>query len=157
MNCRISSIGGCAPYTSSAGMFRSSMKNTCRLVGGGPKTPRRRRSSLLSITSCIKTCIITTQSTSSFIIKSRSITIRIKCFSFRMPPLELTTLIHLHRLSLQTVHHHHSLLNTGLYSELLLHTPLFFSGYVGFPAIFSFNVRHVVFRGMNNNLRPVQT
>ena len=38
---RMSSIGGCAPYTSRAGMFRSSMKNTEYRPKGGPYTPLR--------------------------------------------------------------------------------------------------------------------
>ena len=40
------SMGGCAPYVSSAGMLRSSTKTTQRLPIGGPKTPLRRLSSL---------------------------------------------------------------------------------------------------------------
>jgi len=38
IHCRNSSIGGCAPYLSLAGMFRSSMKITmCFLPSSGPK------------------------------------------------------------------------------------------------------------------------
>ena len=41
IHCLSSSMGGCAPYTSSAGMFRSSTKITYFLPSGGPKTPLR--------------------------------------------------------------------------------------------------------------------
>mmetsp|Transcript_18361 Transcript_18361/g.62467 ORF Transcript_18361/g.62467 Transcript_18361/m.62467 type:complete len:229 (+) Transcript_18361:2307-2993(+) len=53
MNCLRSSMGGCAPYVSFSGMFRSSMKSTQRLPSGGPNTPLRRLSSLPSIMSCV--------------------------------------------------------------------------------------------------------
>ena len=39
VHCLSSSMGGWAPYTSSAGMFRSSTKITYFLPSGGPKTP----------------------------------------------------------------------------------------------------------------------
>ena len=41
IHCLTSSMGGWAPYTSSAGMFRSSIKNTCLFPRGGPNTPLR--------------------------------------------------------------------------------------------------------------------
>ena len=41
IHCRISSIGGCAPYVSRAGMFRSSMKKMKYFPSGGPNTPFR--------------------------------------------------------------------------------------------------------------------
>mmetsp|Transcript_14668 Transcript_14668/g.43744 ORF Transcript_14668/g.43744 Transcript_14668/m.43744 type:complete len:249 (-) Transcript_14668:1443-2189(-) len=52
MNWRRISMGGCAPYVSSAGMLRSSTKMTERLPTGGPKTPFLRLSSLASMMSC---------------------------------------------------------------------------------------------------------
>ena len=39
-------MGGCAPYCSLAGMFRSSTKMTHFFPTGGPKTPLRRLSNL---------------------------------------------------------------------------------------------------------------
>lgn len=42
IHCRSSSIGGCAPYTSFAGMLKSSTNTTHFLPTGGPKTPLRR-------------------------------------------------------------------------------------------------------------------
>ena len=41
IHCLTSSIGGWAPYTSNAGMLRSSMKKMKYLPSGGPKTPLR--------------------------------------------------------------------------------------------------------------------
>lgn len=41
IHCLSSSIGGCAPYTSTAGMLRSSTKKTKFLPRGGPNTPLR--------------------------------------------------------------------------------------------------------------------
>lgn len=41
IHCRRSSTGGWAPYTSRAGMFRSSTKKTNLLPSGGPNTPLR--------------------------------------------------------------------------------------------------------------------
>lgn len=52
IHCRMSSMGGCAPYTSKAGILKSSMKKICRLSTGGPNTPLRLRSSFESIKSC---------------------------------------------------------------------------------------------------------
>lgn len=51
IHCLISSIGGWAPYTSSAGMLRSSMKKINFLPRGGPNIPLRRLSSLESMMS----------------------------------------------------------------------------------------------------------
>ena len=53
MNCRSSSMGGCAPYFSFWGMFRSSIMITSSLPTGGPKKPLRRLSSLASIKYCV--------------------------------------------------------------------------------------------------------
>ena len=52
MNCLRSSIGGCAPYSSTSGMFRSSTKMTWFFPTGGPNTPLRRLSSFPSMMSC---------------------------------------------------------------------------------------------------------
>mmetsp|Transcript_9912 Transcript_9912/g.31209 ORF Transcript_9912/g.31209 Transcript_9912/m.31209 type:complete len:244 (-) Transcript_9912:835-1566(-) len=52
-HCRSSSIGGCAPYTSTSGMFRSSTNTTACLPNGGPNTPLRRLRSLPSMMSCV--------------------------------------------------------------------------------------------------------
>ena len=46
MNCLSSSIGGCAPYCSLAGMFKSSTNITHFFPMGGPNTPFLRLSSL---------------------------------------------------------------------------------------------------------------
>ena len=46
-------MGGWAPNCSSAGMFKSSMKNTKYLPSGGPKMPLRRLSSFESIRSWV--------------------------------------------------------------------------------------------------------
>ena len=51
-NCRSSSTGGWAPYTSSAGMLTSSTNTTQRMPTGGPKMPLRRLSRRASIMSC---------------------------------------------------------------------------------------------------------
>ena len=53
MYCLRSSIGGCAPYVSFWGMFRSSIMITISLPTGGPKKPLRRLSSLASIKYCV--------------------------------------------------------------------------------------------------------
>ena len=50
---RSSSIGGCAPYSSFLGMFKSSTSMTYCLPDGGPKTPLRRLSILPSRISCV--------------------------------------------------------------------------------------------------------
>ena len=46
------SMGGCAPYSSFAGIFKSSMKTSIFLLIGGPKTPFLRLSSFPSMISC---------------------------------------------------------------------------------------------------------
>mmetsp|Transcript_48481 Transcript_48481/g.115356 ORF Transcript_48481/g.115356 Transcript_48481/m.115356 type:complete len:204 (-) Transcript_48481:575-1186(-) len=50
---RMISRGGCAPYSSFAGMFRSSTTNSIFLPVGGPKMPFRRLSMTASIVSCV--------------------------------------------------------------------------------------------------------
>eukprot|EP00982_Pelagococcus_subviridis_P013775 31278-Pelagococcus_subviridis.AAC.10 len=50
---RRSSIGGCAKYFSRSGMFRSSMRTAYFRPDGGPKTPLRLLSILLSKKSCV--------------------------------------------------------------------------------------------------------
>ena len=55
MNCRNSSMGGCAPYTSLAGMLRSSTNTTHLRPMGGPYTPFRRLSRRPSICTDIHT------------------------------------------------------------------------------------------------------
>mmetsp|Transcript_5338 Transcript_5338/g.17263 ORF Transcript_5338/g.17263 Transcript_5338/m.17263 type:complete len:225 (-) Transcript_5338:1727-2401(-) len=52
-SCRRISMGGCAPYTSLAGMLMSSTKMTIFLPVGGPNTPLRRLSTLRSMRSCV--------------------------------------------------------------------------------------------------------
>ena len=49
IHCRMSSMGGWAPYTSSAGMFRSSMKKMKYLPSGGPNTPFRLSNKIICI------------------------------------------------------------------------------------------------------------
>lgn len=51
-NCLKSSIGGCAPYFSKAGIFISSTKTMHFFPIGGPKTPLRLLSSLAMIMFC---------------------------------------------------------------------------------------------------------
>ena len=53
MLCLSSSMGGCAPYSSTCGMLRSSTNTTIFLPIGGPNTPLRRLSSFPSTTSCV--------------------------------------------------------------------------------------------------------
>eukprot|EP00982_Pelagococcus_subviridis_P001395 11123-Pelagococcus_subviridis.AAC.1 len=52
-NCLKSSIGGCDPYASRAGRFKSSTKKIARFPGGGPYSPLRRLSSRRSTCSCV--------------------------------------------------------------------------------------------------------
>lgn len=52
-HCRRISIGGCAPYVSRFGMFRSSTWIAAVFPAGGPKTPRRRFSNFPSNVSCV--------------------------------------------------------------------------------------------------------
>mmetsp|Transcript_24874 Transcript_24874/g.57544 ORF Transcript_24874/g.57544 Transcript_24874/m.57544 type:complete len:253 (-) Transcript_24874:6332-7090(-) len=58
IHCRKISIGGCAPYSSLAGMFRSSTKTMQVLFSGGPRTPLRRLSSLPSMMSCVAFAVV---------------------------------------------------------------------------------------------------
>mmetsp|Transcript_9472 Transcript_9472/g.22057 ORF Transcript_9472/g.22057 Transcript_9472/m.22057 type:complete len:276 (-) Transcript_9472:2589-3416(-) len=68
IHCLSSSIGGCAPYSSSTGMLRSSTRKMQRMPCGGPSTNLRRLSSLASMMSCtcdasvraekVKNCVV---------------------------------------------------------------------------------------------------
>mmetsp|Transcript_24429 Transcript_24429/g.96936 ORF Transcript_24429/g.96936 Transcript_24429/m.96936 type:complete len:246 (-) Transcript_24429:4090-4827(-) len=52
-HCLRSSTGGCAPYVSRFGMFKSSTCSNATLPAGGPNTPLRLFSSLVSRVSCV--------------------------------------------------------------------------------------------------------